>query len=115
MLSNGADPDIRDEFGRTPVYYLASSLSSWGPLSVLNSMWSFVIAKLVQNGAKLNYRDITGTPVLHALTTSYLENPRLLDEKFWLEILNPKYKVDVNVQDYYNRTVLHLISAKGEK
>ncbi len=124
LLRLGADPNIKDIFERTPVYYLVMNLRRVD-LNMFEPIW-VLLTKLIHFGAKLDHVDITGTPLLHVLVDRLLLD--CIDRirgvsccieiveyaKFWNEILQTKYKVDLNVQDYYNRTVLHLVSATGD-
>ena len=113
MLTQGADPNIKDIFERTPIYYLVLILQKKLKSHMLDLMWSF-LTKLIQVGAKLSHLDITGTPLLHELVNGLLLHPEHFDAKLWIEILHPKYNVNLNVQDYFNRTILHLLAAEGD-
>ena len=112
MLRQGADPNIEDIFKRTPVYYLADILKI-DDSCVLGFVWS-LLTKLIHFGAKLSHLDITGTPLLHVLVSGLILYPEHFDAGLWVDILHPQYEVNLNVQDYYNRTVLHLVAAKGD-
>ena len=108
MLVEGADPNIKDMFERTPAYWLLRNkrvpLSRW--------TWS-LLNQLVHFGTRFDCLDIEGTSLLHVLVNRLLFDSDSFDVKMCGEILHPRFIVDLNVQDYYNRTVLHLISAKG--
>ena len=121
LLRLGADPNIKDIFERTPVYYLVMNLRR-DNFNTFESIW-VLLTKLFHFGAELDHVDITGTPLLHVLVNRLLLYridrfrgvPCCIEiAKFWNEILQTKYKVDLNVQDYYNRTVFHLVSAMGD-
>ncbi len=112
MLRQGADPNIKDIFERTPVYYMVLILKNLKS-HTLDLIWS-LLTKVIQVGAKLNHLDITGTPLLHVLVNGLLFYPKHFDAKLWIEILHPKYKVNLNVQDYFNRTALHLVAAESD-
>lgn len=108
MLVEGADPNAKDIFKRTPACWLFKNKK------VVFSRWTWLlIMKLVHIGIRLDCVDITGTSLLYVLVKRLLSDSRSFDVKRCGEILHPRFKVNVNVQDYYNRTVLHFISAKG--
>jgi ankyrin repeat protein len=109
MLRQGADPNIKDIFERTPIYHLLF-LPNSDMLYLIRSL----LTALIQFGARLDHLDITGTPLLHILVCGHLFHSSQFDAQLWIEILHPMYKVNLNVQDYYNRTVLHLAAAEGD-
>ena len=111
MLRQGAGPNMKDIFGRTPVFYLLEILKNRNADS-LDLIWS-LLTKLVYFGARLDYLDFAGLPLLHALVNGLLLYSEHFEGKLLIELLTSKCNVDVNVQDYYNRTVLHLVAAQG--
>ena len=112
LLTYGADPNIVDELERTPIYYLIS-YSYTKTMDAWNIVWSLLITSL-RHGAILNKGDIIGIPLLHELVESCLLcTAECFDSKSFMEILHPNYNVEVNCQDLYGRSVLHLVSAKG--
>ena len=108
MLKHGADPNVTDELERTPVHYLISCVH----VETWNIVWSLLI-KSLGYGAILNKVDIIGMPLLHRLVESCLSHMKYFDSELFIGVFNPRYNVKVNCQDLHNRTVLHLVSAKG--
>ncbi|CAB4022694.1 ankyrin repeat [Paramuricea clavata] len=109
MLRQGADPNIKDIFERTPIYHLLF-LPNSDMLYLIRSL----LTALIQFGARLDHLDIKGTPLLHILVYGQFFHSNQFDAQLWNEILHPKYKVNLNVQDYCNRTVLHFAAAEGD-
>lgn len=107
----GAYPNIADELERTPIYYLIS-YSHTKTLNAWNIVWLLLTTSL-SYGAILNKGDIIGIPLLHELVESCLWCTKYFDSNSFREVLHPKYNVEVNCQDLHDRTVFHLVSAKG--
>ena len=114
MLKHGSDPNAADELERTPIYYLISYLHQLYVKTL--DAWNIVFSLLIKSrryGAKFKKVDLTGMPLLHWLVDSCLSCMEYFDSKLFIELLHSRYDVEVNCQDAHNRTVLHLVSAKG--
>ena len=113
ILKYGADPNIGDKLERTPTYYLISkNLTSSNPDS-WKIAWSLLV-RCLGFGVQLNRIDITGQPLIHQLVEYCLLCPKCFDKRAFTKVLHPRNSVEVNFQDIYNRTVLHLVAAKGD-
>ncbi len=88
LLRLGADPNIKDIFERTPVYYLVMNLRR-DNFNMFEPIW-VLLTKLIHFGAKLDHVDITGTPLLHVLVDRLLLDriDRFEESLFGVELWN---------------------------
>ena len=113
MLEHGADLDLRDRLGRTPMYNFIRR-SNPATQEKWNTLWSILI-KYINHGVKLDNVDITGVPLLHQLIESrFLRTKHFaVDSKSFMQIFQTRCNVRINSRNIYKRTILHLVSAQG--
>lgn len=111
MLDYGADPKVTDELGRTPAFYLGSSSSSKGSTSQFNFS---VLTKLLSSEI-IDWRDVDGEPLIHALTKSYSKHSDVSNFKRIVTCIAANPVADLSIQDFQNPTALHLHAAYGER
>jgi ankyrin repeat protein len=105
LLDKGADPNVRDNRGTTPLLVSSRSISqlplsaiSQGMLEITGVFKAFKL--LLDAGADVNAQDeIDGRTVLHILCTA--------DTSQMAEWLLEKYKPKLDLRDNYNDTALH--------
>ena len=113
MLEHGADLNLRDRLGRTPMYNFIRG-SNPTTQEKWNTLWSILI-KYINHGARLDNVDITGVPLLHQLFESPLLRTEsfIINAKSFTKIFQTRCNVPLNSRDIYKRTILHLVSAQG--
>ena len=70
---------------------------------------------MLQHGMKLNKRDVMGQPLLHALVKCCSAHADTSYFRRMMECIDVDEEADVNIQDFHNRTALHLVSAEGKQ
>jgi ankyrin repeat protein len=101
LLNGGAKPDARDEWGRSPLHYAASS-------------GSYNIAKLlIERGADVNALDADAQTPLHKAVDVSRSKEKMFDN-YAVAILLLAHGANPNIQDkYYFRTPLHYAARNG--
>ncbi|RSL88727.1 hypothetical protein CEP52_015119 [Fusarium oligoseptatum] len=85
LLENGADPNRREQHGRTALHI------------AIKQGYSSIVATLVDHGADIDARVHSWTPLLLAAKHGWFQIPEYLIKK----------EADVNAADYHRRTALH--------
>lgn len=107
LVKYGADPNIKDNYGRLPINIAASSLLD-DSLKSLEFLWGITNRDLL-----LEKQDIKRfRTILHECL--YLGIPDYLSFGKLRFLLENGADVLINVQDKYGRTPLHLASMKGD-
>lgn len=106
LLDAGANPNLRDKQGRTPVHFFLSGRWPWNDAGEC-------IALLAKAGADLSARDNQGKTPLHYLAALGDGNPM-----FFIRGIGDKLiaaKVDVQMRDNDGNTPLHIAAKTGTR
>ncbi|MCJ1293090.1 hypothetical protein MMC34_004643 [Xylographa carneopallida] len=100
ILSRGADVNIRDTFGRSPLYFLICK--NYHPRS--KQLFKTVLSMLLKHGASLEALDCLGNTLLHHAARS--------GDNLYMTFLL-EHGCDVNARNVKNLTPLHYAEIEG--